>query len=142
MDDLLNIKLEYKVIDYFCTFDYLLSYAGIEFPSETSMCFCPFHENVNTKAAKLFKEEHNDHIYCFAEAKQYRPHHLLTTGIVPFTIQHVFSAIWSNLSDYEKSIFSEDLKYHTVNVDFSKYYDQYKKCKLSYNDLLSSLINS
>lgn len=137
-----NSKLELNVIDYFCTFEWLLSYVGIEFPENSAPCFCPFHENTNTKAAKFYKEEHNEHIFCFAEAKQYKPHHLLTKGIVPFTVQHVFSAIWSNLSDEEKDIFSSDLTYHTVSVDFSHYFNDYKKCKLKYFDLLSAIRSS
>lgn len=137
-----STRLELNVIDYFCTFEYLLSYIGTDFPRESSTCFCPFHDNTNTKAAKFYKEDHNEHLFCFAENKQYKPHHLLTMGIVPFTVNHVFSAIWSNLSDDEKSIFSGDLKFHQVGKDFSQYFNQYKKCKLSYFDLLSTLRNS
>lgn len=137
-----STRLELNVIDYFCTFEWLLSYVGIEFPRESSTCFCPFHENTRTKAAKFFKEDHNEHIFCFAENKQYKPHHLLTRGIVDFSVNHVFSAIWSNLSDEEKNIFSDDLKYHQVGIDFSQYYNSYKKCKLNYFDLLSILRNS
>jgi hypothetical protein len=142
MDNINNTKLELNVIDYFCTFEYLLSYAGIDFPNETSMCFCPFHENVNTKAAKLFVENHNEHIYCFAEAKQYKPHHLLTTGIVPFSVSHVFSAIWNNLSDNERSIFNNFTYDVKLSIDFSQYYNNYKKCKLDYFDLLNAIMNS
>lgn len=137
-----STKLELKVIDHFCTFEYLLGYIGVDFPHESTTCFCPFHDNTNTKAAKFYAEEHNEHIFCFAENKQYKPHHLLTMEIVPFTVNHVFSAIWSNLSDQEKSIFSNDLKNHHIDADFSQYYIQYKKCKLSYFDLLSTLRNS
>lgn len=129
-------KLELKVVDYFCTFEYLLGYVGIDFPKDSSTCFCPFHDNTNTKAAKFYAEEHNEHIFCFAENKQFKPHHLLTLDIVPFTTNHVFSAIWQNLSDDEKNIFSEDLKYHRVGKDFSQYYNDYKKCKLDYFNLL------
>lgn len=141
MDAQLNTKLELSVIDHFCTFEYLLSYVGIEFPHESATCFCPFHDNTVTKAAKFYKEEHNEHIFCFAEGIQYKPHHLLTKGIVPFSTSHVFSAIWANLSDDEKNIFSEHLKYNPISVDFSKYYNEYKKCKLNYNALLSVLRN-
>lgn len=137
-----NIKLELNVIDYFCTFEYLLSYVGIEFPRESATCFCPFHDNSHTKAAKFFAEEHNEHIFCFAESKQYKPHHLLTTGIVPFTTNHVFSAIWTNLSEDERSIFSSDIHYNKLSVDFSQHYNDYKKCKLDYFDLLLVLRNS
>jgi hypothetical protein len=142
IDENINTKLELNVIDYYCTFEYLLKYADINFPDYTSTCFCPFHENINTRAAKVFCEEHNEHLFCFAENKLYRPHHLLTMNIVPFTVSHVFSAIWTNLSNEEKSIFSTDLKYHKIEVDFSKYYSDYKKCKLSYFDLLDILKNS
>jgi hypothetical protein len=137
-----NTKLELNVIDYFCTFEYLLSYIGTSWPMITHPCYCPFHDNTNSPAAKFYKEEHNEHIFCFAENKLYKPHHLLTLGIVPFTVSHVFSAIWQNLSNEEKNIFSEDLRTHEIGVDFSQYYNDYKKCKLKYFDLLTILKNS
>lgn len=142
MDSQVSTKLELNVIDYFCTFEYLLSYVGADFPSESSTCFCPFHDNTKTKAAKFFKEDHNEHIYCFAEGKLYKPHHLLTMDIVPFSVSHVFSAIWQNLSDSEKLIFSDDLKHTSVEKDFTPLYNSFKKCKISYFELLSSLRNS
>ena len=46
MDAQLNTKLELSVIDYFCTFEYLLSYVGTEFPHESATCFCPFHDRL------------------------------------------------------------------------------------------------
>ena len=141
-DSIYSTKLELNVIDYFCTFEWLLGYAGIEFPKNTSVCYCPFHDNSKTPAAKFFKEEHNEHIFCFAESKLYRPHHLLTSGIVQYSVNHVFSAIWANLSDEEKNIFSADLREYDVGKDFSKYYNDYKKCKLNYFDLLAILRNS
>ena len=141
-ENIASTRLELNVIDYFCTFEYLLSYIGVEFPSETATCFCPFHENVNTKAAKFFKEDHNEHIFCFAESQLYRPHHLLTREIVPFSVNHVFSAIWANLSDNEKNTFAADLQQHVVEVDFTPHYNNYKKCKLKYFDLLAILRNS
>lgn len=141
-EDTYTTKLELKVIDYFCTFNYLLSYIGVDFPTESTACYCPFHENTRSKAAKFYKEEHNEHIYCFAEGKQYKPHHLLTNEIVPFSTSHVFSAIWTNLSEEEKNIFSNDFNDYSIAVDFSKYFEDYKKCKISYKELLSVLKNS
>jgi hypothetical protein len=141
-EEITSTSLEYKVIDYFCTFDYLLGYSGVDFPNESTTCYCPFHDNTVTKAAKLFIEDHNDHIFCFAESKLYRPHHLLTMNIVNFSVNHVFSAIWSNLSAEEKNIFSHDLRHNKIEVDFTSNYNEYKKCKLKYFDLLAILRNS
>ena len=53
----IETNLEIKVVDYFCTFEYLLSYISVYFPSVSSSCFCPFHENTNTKAAKFYNIE-------------------------------------------------------------------------------------
>lgn len=140
--NIITTKLELNIIDYYCTFEYLLGYVGVEFPSTTMTCYCPFHENTNTKAAKLFVEDHNEHVFCFAENKQFRPHHLLTYGIVPFSVNHVFSSIWQNLSDEEKNIFSEDLRHYDVGIDLSKPFNDFKKCKITYFDLLNILRNS
>lgn len=135
-------NLEFKVIDYFCTFEFLLSYIGTPWPSVSHSCYCPFHDNSKSPAAKFYKEEHNEHVFCFAEGKQYKPHHLLTLGIVPFTTQHVFSAIWQNLSDDEKKVFSSDLTDYSITVDFSSHFNDYKKCKIKYFELLNILRNS
>ena len=141
-EDTYTTKLELKVIDHFCTFEYLLSYIGVSWPSMSHTCYCPFHDNSRSPAAKFYKEEHNEHIYCFAEGKQYKPHHLLTNEIVPFSTSHVFSAIWTNLSEEERNIFSNDFNNYSIAVDFSKYFEDYKKCKISYKELLSVLKNS
>lgn len=134
--------LEIRVVDYYCTFNYLLQYIEVDFPDRNTSCYCPFHDNTNTKAAKLFTDEHDEHLFCFAENKLYKPHHLLTRGIVPFSLNHVFSAIWQSLSDSEKNIFSSDLRHYDIGPDFSNIYNKYKKCELDYFDLLSILKNS
>ena len=133
------MKLEHRVINYYCTFEYLLSYEGIIFPTHSGKCYCPFHENTDTPAAKLFTDEHNHCLYCFAEAKQYRPHHLLTKGIVNFTVQHVFSAIWSMLSEQEKLQFSEFIPHKEYKNRFAQHYKDYKEGSLSYLDLLQAI---
>ena len=40
--------LEINVTNHFCTFAYLLEYAGISFPNRTTSCFCPFHLDYDT----------------------------------------------------------------------------------------------
>ena len=138
-----STSLELNVIDYFCTFEYLLSYINVAFPTDSGQCYCPFHsEHTTSPDAIFYNILHQQYLHCNVDNKDYRPHHLLTLNIVPFTVKHVFSAIWSCLSEEEKNIFANDLQYVHVAQDLSACYTDYKKCKISYFELLSMLKNS
>lgn len=134
-------RLEYLVIDKYCTFNYLLSYIDRGFRETEGKCFCPFHENTNTPSAKLYQDEHGECIYCFSEGKRYYPHHLLTKEIVPFTTNHVFSSIWNQLSLEEKAQFGVE-NISRYKVDLSFYYDRYKTGVLTLRDVVEALLTS
>ena len=34
--------------------------------SNSGLCFCPFHDNHNTPAAKIYKDDAGDSLYCFS----------------------------------------------------------------------------
>lgn len=135
----LPLKLEELVINRYCTFEYLLSYIGQSFPDRPVKCFCPFHENHDTPAAKLYQNEEGESIFCFTENRSYRPHDLLKSGIVPFTSNHVFSAIWQQLGEEEKSQF-EDYVPQSLTQDYSSVFKEYRKGELSYFDLLAHMV--
>lgn len=133
------MSLPIKVIDRYCTFNYLLSYVDISFPEHETKCFCPFHENFDTPAAKLFVKPEGENLYCFSEGRAYYPHHLLTLGIVPFTVDHVFSMIWSNLSEEERDQFGEDTPTSLVK-DFSPLFSDYRRGAVGFDEVISILL--
>lgn len=164
----MDLRFRLLVIDHYCSFRYLLFYRDSEHielnPDEyvpNSSVYCPFHENTETKAAKLYppdSDNRSEKLYCFSENQLYYPHNLLTPdntfsshnnenskfkGIVPFTPSHVFNMIWSHLPDSDKQYWS------TVNPDiqikkhsFDKEYSLYRKGALSLFELLQKIIES
>lgn len=161
----MDLKFRLQVIDHYCSFKYLLSYRDSEHielnPNDytpNSSVYCPFHENTESKAAKLYppdKEVNSEKLYCFAENVLYYPHNLLTPdntfsqtishnskfkSIVPFTPSHVFNMIWSHLPESDKQY------WYSVNPDikserktFNKEYDQYKLGEITLFKLLQIL---
>lgn len=83
-------------------------------PDYIGKCFCPFHENYDTPAAKISKTENGDMLYCFSERKSYRPADLFTryhkeqTGVdKDLTIDKVFRRIWSQIPIDKRQWFIE-----------------------------------
>lgn len=172
MDEELKFKL--RIIDHYCTFQYLLQYRSSEYielypDSYTpgSTVFCPFHENTDTKAAKLYDKDFNDktnegfdseRLYCFAENRLYFPHSLLTPpkdseynlsykfkSIIPYTPQWVFNAIWNNLPNEDKEYWkSTTQNSFSIKQDNNSepLYCMYRKGKISLFSLLSTFKNS
>lgn len=161
----MDLKFRLLVIDYYCSFKYLLSYRDSEHielnPNEyvpNSSVYCPFHENTESKAAKLYPPDsstRSEKLYCFAENQLYYPHNLLTPdntfsshnsdnskfkGIVPFTPSHVFNMIWSHLPESDKQYWSSvnpDIKLERKT--FNKEYEQYKLGEITLFQLLQIL---
>ena len=164
----MDLRFQLLIIDAYCTFTYLLEYRGIDYydldpsvyiPGNT--VYCPFHENTETKAAKVYggdEKNRSEKIYCFAENKLYYPHSLLSPsklvnvdsnyntqfkGIVPYTPEYVFSAIWNHLPECDKNYWKSVNPDIVVkeNVDDS-IYDNYRSGKFSLFDVLEKIKNS
>ena len=166
-----ELQFKLRIIDHYCPFSYLLQYRSSEYSDlypdsyiPGNSVYCPFHENTESKAAKLYPKDTDpsdpkyvdaEKIYCFAENKMYLPHSLLTPphdmeapwrfqfkAIVPYTPQWVFNAIWNNLSSVEKREWENT---STVplsinqNNDAQPLYVLYRQGKISLFDLLSKL---
>ena len=162
----MDLKFRLLLIDHYCTFRYLLSYRDsehIELNPDDYMpncsVFCPFHENTDTKAAKLYPPDSNtssEKLYCFAENQLYYPHNLLTPdntftshntenskfkGIVPYTPSHVYNMIWSHLPDEDKQYWATvnpDIQINKVSYD--KEFNMYKKGDIDLFSLLNLII--
>lgn len=65
-------------------------------------CFCPFHDNTDTPAAHLYKDEKGSHLMCFSERRVYKPHHVFTEKLVKVSLAKAFQRIWNQLSDESK----------------------------------------
>ena len=160
-----NLLFQLRVIDYYCTFEYLLGYRTNEYsdlnPSsytQNSTVYCPFHPNVDTKAAKLYPKDENgvEKLYCFAENKVYYPHSLLCPpkgddfksqsyrfkSIVPYDPYWVFSAIWNHLPEQDKQYWmvqNPDLSINGSSHSLQPFYSMYRKGELDLFQLLENI---
>lgn len=161
-----NLLFQLRVIDHYCTFQYLLDYRSSEYielnpysytPNTT--VYCPFHQNVETKAAKLYpKDEKSDSekLYCFAENKLYYPHSLLSPpkdnpnnpqfkSIIPYDPNWVFSAIWNHLPNQDKIYWqteNPDLVINGSTHQYSPLYVKYRKGEFDLFTLLDKITSN
>lgn len=154
-------KTKLQIIDFYCPFSYLLSFRDSEYirlnPEEyipNHSVFCPFHENTETKAAKIYpKDSHvqSERLFCFSENRLYYPHNLLLApfrevnnkfkGIVPYTVEHVYSMIWNKLPDADKSYWlsQSDVEDNKRTSIYAKEYEQYRIGNITLFELLHKM---
>ena len=70
---MLPIQVLKKWANHSFDFYELLMQMGVSDPQEGHTVYCPFHDDVGKKSAKIFK----DALHCFTEAKQYRAYDIL-----------------------------------------------------------------
>lgn len=157
----MDLTFQLKVIDYYCTFEYLLGYRFDEYsdlvPSHytpNTTVFCPFHPNTESKAAKVYPRDtksNSEKLYCFAENKLYYPHSLLSPpkdkpnltyfkSIIPYEPKWVFSAIWSHLPDTDKDYWKKvNPELIIQQQSYGYLYKKYRDGNMSLFDVLESL---
>lgn len=77
--------------------------------------YCPFHENYNTPAAKLYNNKDGDTLFCFSERKVYHPVDFFKKNIIKYNIEKLFNNIWNRLSLDERRALEEE--FGTYNTD-------------------------
>jgi len=142
----MNVRFMKAVIDREVPMDKLLQrvlgrpfYVG-------SSCFCPFHDNTNTPAAKLYDDERGITLFCFTEQKSYRSSDVFT-HFTNFSIQQVFNKIWNRLSDQEKTDYmdrmdSGEIVMSDVVKRFLDSLTPFKQGLMTYDDVLESILLS
>ena len=93
-------------------------------------CFCPFHDNTVSPAAKIFHDETGDSLYCFAEMRSYKPYDALKLLID----LRLIGASLDVISERLEAKYGVDFKieYNRKSV----YTDKFKKGEMSFNDYL------
>ena len=158
-----ELQFKLRIIDHYCTFSYLLQYRSSEYSDlypdsyvPGNSVYCPFHENTESKAAKLYPkdtEKPYEKLYCFAENKLFLPHSLLSPpkdiadpriryqfhSIVQYTPQWVYNAIWNNLPDSEKEYWKSLPEYIPTEQRHTDIYDLYRAGKIDLFSVLSRL---
>lgn len=107
-------------------------------------CFCPFHENTDTRAAKLYQDDDGERIFCFAENKMYRPHDLIARGLVEIDQTALFTLIWKslNVADRDDIISKSGIQMKLFELhDFSVLHEGYRKGELSLKDIVFAMLD-
>lgn len=98
----MNSKLfKIFVINYYGNLPKILKDLDIEV-QHNGLMMCPMHDNYNTPAAKLFKDQTGWHFYCFNEQKQFGTYDVYQQ-IYNLNMEYVFNDLWSKLSKQEQS---------------------------------------
>ena len=103
--------------------------------------FCPFHDNYNTEAAKLYKDSNGYCIYCFYEHRIYRSFDVVR-DIMKQNVYNVFDSIWNSLTDKMKQDMLDrygEVDTGTITVPCLKELDYFRQGKINYDKLLNIL---
>ena len=106
----MNTRLFKKfVIDYYGNLPKILENIDIKV-QYNGLMMCPMHDNYNTPAAKIFKDNTGWHFFCFNEQKQFGSYDVYKQ-IYGYNMDYVFTQLWNQLTkeDQEKmyDIFGE-----------------------------------
>ena len=127
------------VIDYYGNLPKILENIEAEV-LPNGLMFCPMHDNYNTPAAKLFKDNTGWHFYCFNEQRQFGTYDVYQQ-IYHLNMDYVFNQLWSQLSQDDKTqmydIFGEfDDNTPLANIQT---YQMFKYGQISYKQLKQEL---
>lgn len=112
----------YYVIDRVIDFPLILKKAGYE-DYDYGTVYCPFHNNTDSPAGKLYQDDEGDRLYCFANKRMFRPSDVLKRDMIKIRLQKVFYRIWKKLSGEKKSRLREE--YGQPQEDFLS--DEFKE---------------
>lgn len=72
--------------------------------SYTRKCFCPFHDNTRDEAAKIYRDQTGDTLWCFAEQKRYHPSDVFKRKLIAKDYRKFFYQLWDKLSEERKEL--------------------------------------
>lgn len=76
--------------------------------SYTRKCFCPFHDNTVDEAAKIYKDERGDTLWCFSEQKKYFPSDVFKRKLIKIDYRKFFYRLWDKISENRKEQLLEE----------------------------------
>lgn len=93
------------VINKMIPFPKMLEQAGFEDYSYEGKCFCPFHDNFESPAAKIYHDKTGDTLWCFSENRRYYPADVLKKGFIKGkSVASIFANLWRKISDDTKEL--------------------------------------
>lgn len=110
-------------------------------PKDVNNMFCPFHHNVHTPSAKMYKDEYGWVLWCFNEHRIYTTYDVyeILLGLDPMKAANV---IWNRLTDEQKK-FIVDLSGNQVeyegDVPYLNELNEFSKGNISYKQLCDAI---
>lgn len=99
--------MEY-VINRLLPFPILLKQVNEHRYSYDRKCYCIFHNNFDTPAAKIYHNKDGDYLFCFSEQKQYRPADVFRKKLISRRLDQVFYKLWEQLSPERQQMLIEE----------------------------------
>ena len=136
-----NKAFEKFVINYYGDLPKILKNLDIEVQFN-GLFFCPMHDNYNTPAAKLFKDENGWCFYCFSEHRIYNTYDIYKE-IYKTNMKQLFNNLWEKLSESDKSLMKDKFGEFSDSGDIENLdlFKMFKDRRISYSNLIKNLEN-
>lgn len=103
--------------------------------------YCPFHENTDTPAAKIYESEDGDSLMCFSEHRRYFPSDVFEKGLASMSLEQIFYQVWHSLSVAEQEYFlSENPDSYKIVLLGTEKLLPFKQGKISFKEALNILL--
>lgn len=137
-------RFKKSVIDREVSLISVLNQIGLYGYEVNRTCYCPFHENVHTKSAKIYSDDRGETLYCFAENKMYRSSDAVEQ-LTSINIDRLFSKVWNNLSDEQKLFYQESNgSVEVVSSEWKKVFNEisgFKFGRMTYEEVMKRIKN-
>lgn len=138
----MNSLFEKFVINYYGDLPRLLKDIDIEV-QYNGLFLCPMHDNYNTPAAKLFKDDTGWVFWCFAEGKMYGTYDILKE-IYKINTKVAFRQLWNQLSKAEQEAMRDRFGEYdeTAEIQNESSFIKFSKKQIDYKTLLNEICQS
>lgn len=139
----INITLERYIINKYISIPKLFDSLGIDYRIDGNM-LCPFHQNTNTPAAHLYRDENGYRLWCFAESRMYGAWNVYKVYLPQIDTKKLALLIYNRMSENDQKVILNDLGTEK-ELDFLPYQkelDKFKRREITISDLLTSISDS
>ena len=113
----------------------------------TGNVYCPFHDNTDTPAAKIFQDEDGDRLFCFTERRIYKSSDVIEEGLLKVKLAKIFNRLWKQLSEDRKENLREQYgqpkSYLTDEFkEIIEDMEDFKRGKIDFEDYLGLVLDA
>ena len=134
----LTKKEIYYIVNHYIDTKQLLKSLHINVRANNAM-FCPFHDNTDTPAAHLYKEEDGSYkIYCYSEDRVYSNADLYKNYLPEIDLLDLATLLYANLPEEEKAKMSDKINkpYELPVLPFVSALQDFVQKRITFKELL------